>query len=97
MTDNELNQKEKIQLTAEELKAMGAEISDVVSSLEVSNIAIDCLLSLHKKDLDRFAFLSMKFFSEIYPQIVKFCKKLDDVSFFLLECDNKKELEGEKE
>ncbi|RCW16416.1 hypothetical protein CAC02_08595 [Streptococcus gallolyticus] len=89
-----MKQERKIYLTAEQLKKIGDSLTDIMIRLEMTNNNIEALKVIqNSSDEIKFDWLARKFLSTTYEQNQKIYKLLDDVSFALLECDNKKELE----
>lgn len=91
-----MKQETKIYLTAEQLKNFGDSLSDIMNRLEMTNNNIDALEVVQNNNEIKFDWLVGKFLSTTYEQNRQIYKLLNDVSFALLECDNKKELEGLK-
>ena len=87
---------QKIYLTADTLKELGSDLTDIMNRLEMTNHVIEGLEFAWGKDRTTFDWVAKKFLSTTYEQNRQINKLLNDVSFALLECDNEKELEGLK-
>ena len=91
-----MKQETKIYLTTEQLKNFGDSLSDIMNRLEMTNNNIEVLEVIQNSDEIKFDWLARKFLSTTYEQNQQINKLLNVLSFALLECDNKKELEGLK-
>lgn len=83
-----------IQLSAQELKELGSQLTDIMTRLEMTNHAIEGLEFAQRTDRATFEWLAKKFFSTAHEQNQKIYHLLDNIAFYLLECDNAKELEA---
>ncbi|MFA9413765.1 MULTISPECIES: hypothetical protein [unclassified Streptococcus] len=84
----------KIQLSTQKLKELGSQLTDIMGRLEMTNHAIEGLELARRKDRDTFILLSGKFLNTAFEQNQKLYALLDNIAFYLLECDNAKELEA---
>lgn len=84
----------EIILSAEELKELGGQLSDIVTILESWNISNDSLSFIKKYDSEAYLFMVKRFLSNQYDQVEKLLTKIDTISFKLQVCDDEKELRG---
>ena len=83
---------QKIYLTADTLKELGSDLTDIMNRLEMTNHVIEGLEFAWGKDRTTFDCVAKKFLSTTYEQNQRLYKVLNEVAFALLECDNEKEL-----
>ena len=83
---------QKIYLTADTLKELGSDLTDIMNRLEMTNHVIEGLEFAWGKDRTTFDWVAKKFLSTTYEQNQRLYNVLNEVAFALLECDNEKEL-----
>lgn len=83
-----------IQLSATEFKELGHQLTDIMTRLDMTNLAIEGMQFTQKQDQGVFNWLATRFFETSFEQNQKIYHLLDKVAFYLLECDNAKELEA---
>lgn len=83
-----------IQLSVKELNELGHQLTDIMNRLEMTNHVIEGLQFVQQQDQGVFNWLAMRFFNTTFEQNQKIHNLLDNIAFYLLECDNKAELEA---
>lgn len=83
-----------ISLTANTLKEIGSELTDIMNRLEMSNHVIDGLEFAYGKDKATFDWIAKRFLLTTYEQNQRIYNQLNELASQLLECDNQKELEA---
>ena len=87
-----MKQKTKNYLTAEQLQGFSGILSDIIIRLEMTNNAIESLGFIQLKDKVAFNSLAGKLLSTTYEQNQRINKLLNEISFKLLVCDEKDEV-----
>lgn len=83
-----------IQLSSTELRGLGSQLTDIMNRMEMTNHTIEGLQFVQQQDQGVFDWLALRFFNTAFEQNQKIYNLLDKVAFYLLECDNKIELEA---
>ena len=87
-----MKQKTKIYLTAEQLQGFSGILSDIMIRLEMTNNAIESLEFIQLEDKVAFNSLAGKLLSTTYEQNQRINQLLNEISFNLLVCDEKDEV-----
>lgn len=90
----ETTPRKPIHVSAQELKELGSQLTDIMTKLEMTNLVIEGLEFALKTDRATFEWLARKFLNTAHEQNQKIHALLDNIAFYLLECDNAKELEA---
>ncbi|MGT2667069.1 hypothetical protein ACVRYP_07150 [Streptococcus rifensis] len=91
MTTQEQN---TIYLTADQLKDLGRQLTDIMNRIEMTNHVIEGLEFAYNNDRTTFDWLAKKFLSTTFEQHQKLYDQIDKIAFQLLECNNARELEA---
>lgn len=90
----ETTPRKPIHVSAQELKELGGQLTDIMTRLRMTDHAIEGLQFTQQQDQGVFNWLAMRFFNTTLEQNQKIHALLDNIAFYLLECDNAKELEA---
>jgi len=83
----------EVLLTVKDLNKLGAELNEIIYQLDMVNVAIQGLEFAERKDNLTFQWIARDFFTTNYTLNENISKKLDEVACYLLNADDKKELE----
>ncbi len=86
------NDKEVL-LTVKDLNKLGAELNEIIYQLDMVNVAIQGLEFTERKDDLTFQWIARQFFTTNYTLNENISRKLDEVACYLLNADDKHELE----
>ncbi len=83
----------EVLLTVKELNKLGAELNEIIYQLDMVNVAIQGLEFTERKDNLTFQWIARQFFTTNYTLNENISRKLDEVACYLLNADDKHELE----
>ena len=86
-------EKNEILLTVKDLNKLGAELNEIIYQLDMVNVAIQGLEFTERKDDLTFQWIARQFFTTNYTLNENISRKLDEVACYLLNADDKHELE----
>lgn len=79
---------DKVLLSVEELQNMGQLLNNMMTSLDLINIAIEGLGVAEKHDTATFQWMTNRFLDTLHTQNQKTAETLDGISLKLMECNN---------
>ncbi|OHY29960.1 hypothetical protein BI362_06505 [Streptococcus parauberis] len=83
----------EVLLTIKDLNKLGAELNEIIYQLDMVNVAIQGLEFTERKDDLTFQWIARQFFTTNYTLNENISRKLDGVACYLLNADDKHELE----
>lgn len=83
----------EVLLTIKDLNKLGAELNEIIYQLDMVNVAIQGLEFTERKDDLTFQWIARQFFTTNYTLNENISRKLDEVACYLLNADDKHELE----
>lgn len=83
----------EVLLTVKDLNKLGAELNEIIYQLDMVNVAIQGLEFTERKDNLTFQWIARQFFTTNYTLNENISKKLDEIACYLLNADDKHELE----
>ena len=83
----------EVLLTIKDLNKLGAELNEIIYQLDMVNVAIQGLEFTERKDNLTFQWIAKQFFTTNYTLNENISRKLDEVACYLLNADDKHELE----
>ncbi|AUT05439.1 hypothetical protein ACG3JJ_09665 [Streptococcus parauberis] len=86
-------EKNEVLLTVKDLNKLGAELNEIIYQLDMVNVAIQGLEFTERKDDLTFQWIARQFFTTNYTLNENISRKLDEVACYLLNADDKHELE----
>lgn len=86
-------EKKEVLLTVKDLNKLGAELNEIIYQLDMVNVAIQGLEFTERKDDLTFQWIARQFFTTNYTLNENISRKLDEVACYLLNADDKHELE----
>ena len=86
-------EKNEVLLTIKDLNKLGAELNEIIYQLDMVNVAIQGLEFTERKDDLTFQWIARQFFTTNYTLNENISRKLDEVACYLLNADDKHELE----
>lgn len=86
-------EKNEVLLTIKDLNKLGAELNEIIYQLDMVNVAIQGLEFTERKDNLTFQWIAKQFFTTNYTLNENISRKLDEVACYLLNADDKHELE----
>lgn len=94
MTIKKATSSQQVLLSAKKLAELGNELTDIMTVLEMNNLALEGLEFALQKDTTMFLWLAKKYTDTAYAQNEKLYDRLDEIAFLLLNNDDAKELEA---
>lgn len=88
-----IQENKEVLLTIKDLKKLGAELNEIIYQLDMVNVAIQGLEFTERKDDLTFQWIARQFFTTNYTLNENISRKLDEVACYLLNADDKHELE----
>ena len=86
-------EKNEVLLTIKDLNKLGAELNEIIYQLDMVNVAIQGLEFTERKGDLTFQWIARQFFTTNYTLNENISRKLDEVACYLLNADDKHELE----
>ena len=86
-------EKNEVLLTIKDLNKLGAELNEIIYQLDMVNVAIQGLEFTERKDNLTSQWIAKQFFTTNYTLNENISRKLDEVACYLLNADDKHELE----
>ena len=86
-------EKNEVLLTVKDLNKLGAELNEIIYQLDMVNVAIQGLEFTERKDDLTFQWIARQFFTTNYTLNENISRKWDEVACYLLNADDKHELE----
>lgn len=83
----------EVLLTVKDLSKLGAELNEIMQQIDMVNVAIQGLEFAERKDDLTFQWIARQFFTTNYTLNENISRKLDEVACYLLNADDKHELE----